>query len=154
MNPGPELDALVAEKVLGWRWAKINPATHQNAYVRDLTVGARFLRPPTTDLTDPKGPYLPADMSEPVWSEWDAPHYSTNIVLAWEVVEKVGRLFMLRFVRGKVWEASFFDEYDYEWVVRETVDGRRRDVDPSEAPTAPHAICLAALRAVGVEVPA
>ncbi len=74
------------------------------------------------------------------------PKYSTDIAAAWEVVEKLAEdthggfaLNQLRFphrqgIRGYL--TSFYGETHVE----------------ATADTAPHAICLAALKAVGVEV--
>lgn len=56
------------------------------------------------------------------------PHYSTNIKASWEVVKKVGTPWMLE--EGRAW---FGDHY-------------------AEADTTELAICLAALKAKGVEV--
>lgn len=67
------------------------------------------------------------------------PHYSTDIAAAWEVVEKVGdiKLEGYRCVDGCFrWCVTTFDLDDIE----------------IRADTAPMAICLAALKAKGVEV--
>lgn len=64
--------------------------------------------------------------------------YSTDIAAAWEVVEKIGTEFAIERwpdYKGGIIRASF--NRQHEW---------------SKAVTAPHAICLAALKAVGVTV--
>jgi len=77
----------------------------------------------------------------PVVSYGAAPvkNYSTDIAAAWEVVGRFGDEFILeRWPEFRnTWRTSF--QRDREW---------------ASAATAPHAICLAALRAVGHEVPA
>ena len=60
-------------------------------------------------------------------------HYTTDITAAWEVVVHMKYRFDLS-CRGR-WKASFGDEPKYEIAL-----------------TAPEAICLAALRAKGVEI--
>ena len=68
------------------------------------------------------------------------PPYSTDIGAAWEVVEKVPYALCLMRVDGK-WRAQFWEFGKYT----------SRPQGEADAPTAPHAICLAALRALGVE---
>jgi hypothetical protein len=105
MKPGPELDDLVAEKVMG--------------------------RPPQ-EYADARG--------RPGW----VPPFSTSIAAAWEVVEKVQQLgWMLNGVRC-------LDRLEHgDWVC---IFERRGQPDAyKHSPTAPHAICLAALKAVGAE---
>lgn len=78
----------------------------------------------------------------------DVPEYSTDISAAWEIVERLDaqriRLSMSRFYNGIItgvptcWGVDFSGD-DAEWC-------------GTEAQTAPEAICIAALKAVGVEV--
>lgn len=113
MNPGRDLDALVAERVMG------------------------FLPPgPGMWWTHPDNPL----------ARYGGPReYSTDIAAAWQVVERlhgVGDLLSLDY--GK-FHLDLWD--DLHW------QARFRDSEVHAcARTAPHAICLAALRAVGVEV--
>lgn len=118
MKPGRELDALVAEKVMGWRDARL----HRN------------------------GPTDPCE-----WEAWQGippepehgwrtalPHYSTSIADAWQVVEWLAEHhdgFVSVGVRSVDWGESG-DYYDH---FAHTTSGE----------SAPHAICLAALAAVG-----
>lgn len=132
MAPGRELDALVAEKVMGWQWA--------NEGVR----GQYRLHPP--DSTSPTGAY-PVDVGP--GEEWSP---STDIAAAWEVVEKLramnstlelyspGALVNDEMgIHAVEWQATF-KSWEEPWGPH----------GPSvEAQTAPHAICLAALKAVG-----
>jgi hypothetical protein len=67
-------------------------------------------------------------------NRWCAlPFYSQNISAAWEVVEKMKEDFCISLIKDLGYSADFGG-----WL--------------SDADTAPHAICLAALKAKGVEV--
>jgi len=116
---GRELDALVAEKVMG------------------LSI---------TTWGDPNSPIVGYDKFTR-----DLPHYSTSISAAWEVVEKlimigsnVGHTWTMEYdLEDLAWDVGYKGwDYDTGWSW-EMVDW------PVTAPTAPHAICLAALKAVG-----
>lgn len=118
MKPGRELDALVAEKVMGWRVVR-EP--------QDDGYGGPPLPKPFLWAIGDGTPAVFREGQEPQpWSP------SRDIAAAWEVVEKVsGSYFILDFDSG-YWSAEF---------------------SPSgmgmRGTTAPHAICLAALKAVG-----
>lgn len=132
MKPSRELDSLVAEKVMGWK-----PGTSVGAD-GDGYWDAGFYKPNGTFTTH-------------------IPPYSTDIAAAWEVVEKLTNIrpdsgfnpeFELKCEEGHVdamiWHASLEDRYTTtDWPDRFTI---------AFADTAPHAICLAALRAVGVKI--
>jgi len=107
MKPGRELDALVAEKVMGWKAVQ----------VFDLK---------DTDGTNIANGITPYNIGQRV------PHYSTDIASAWEVVEEMQNNewdFTLKNHKRK-YEAIFGTLYN------------------AFAPTAPEAICKAALLAV------
>lgn len=83
--------------------------------------------------------------------ETSAEHYSTSIKAAWEVVEKMRESRMLIWIqispggnyRAEVHQFTHLQDVGfYERIALEEV-----------AATAPQAICLAALKAKGVEVP-
>ena len=61
MKAGRELDALIAEKVMGGHRDKVHRVTNVDIYNKDITIGP--------DLV--------------------IPHYSTDIAAAWKVVEKI-----------------------------------------------------------------
>lgn len=104
-----ELDAKVAEKVMGW-WAIMLPAD-------DRMVASGI---PPKEGHEREG----------------VPHYSTSIEAAWEVVEKMHQEWWFTLVQGPDgWLADFYNDMDV----------RHR----AKAKTAPEAICLAALKAVG-----
>lgn len=122
MKPGRELDALVAEKVMG------------------LTVRS-------------EGRYhVGPCFSEEGHHEDIVPYYSTGIAAAWEVVEHFNE------TMPKTWAFSLFGSGNDWHVEIDSNDGRFLQNGPSiqvfeHAETAPHAICLAALKSVGVEAP-
>ena len=105
LQPGPELDRLVAEKVMGWKkWSTTGDHLWTAADSR-----VRSLRP------------------EDAW----AFNPSTNIAHAWEVVEKLIDK-----------DPNIGIDCDGNWACSLWNHVARAD-------TAPHAICLAALKAVG-----
>ena len=111
MKLGPELDRLIAEKVMGWRAS---------------SSGLNERGSPPDCWWDGERNRLQAK-----WSP------STNIAHAWEVVKK------LRNIMVGPWGNS-------RWAVCAIQDGDWDCCDWfSVADTAPHAICLAALKSVG-----
>jgi hypothetical protein len=112
MTSGRELDALVAEKVMGWA----------------LT---------SKDTRDLQG-WPPPGNTTPI----DVPEYSTDIAAAWEVVEKLDKYY---FQVNR--EIKNMDSMEYTVVIPGIFNKERITVS---ANTAPHAICLAALKAVDV----
>lgn len=109
MKPGREVDALVAEKVMGIR------------------------------VTFEQGDYWPPARPGENFSTQPIRAYSTNIAAAWEVVENLNDFgsFNLKRTGPAGWIARLRD-----WRATPTT------IEAS-APSAPHAICLAALKAVG-----
>lgn len=114
MKPGRELDALVAEKVMGWVIGS-DHISHD---------GIGFSRQ-----------YLDIAL----------PRFSTDIFAAWKVVEK---LHSLGFKIGVDAQTNSYSAC----VVATLEKGIYKVVANEVKETAPHAICLAALKAVGVEV--
>ena len=123
MTPGRELDALVAERVMGWKIAEHYPygGSHGGIPNANGTLRGVYIR--------------------------SVPFYSTDIAAAWGVVEHI-------FSEGLGGVAV--DRYNVEmihpdygvWVCCIVM---RKDLQPSisiNGDTAPHAICLAALKAV------
>ncbi len=104
MKPGRELDALVAEKVMGWK----------------MDASAVWHGPGPSCLV--------------------LPHYSTDIADAWEIVEKL---------QSQDWACILDNVKDFlgNWQAHFEKDRR---ACTAESESAPHAIALAALKAVGV----
>lgn len=92
-------------------------------------IGFMFVRHGNTD-----GPVMP---------------YSTDIAAAWMIVEKLG-LSLVRMTNGNWWAGRFREgTYFSSDVELGVVDGNLED--GAEAPTAPEAICRAALAAVAAD---
>lgn len=140
MNAGRELDAVVAEKVMGWKRVVV-PKDYDG-----LNAGVTLL--PSTSIAigwAPKGAYQ-------LWHF--CPLYSTDIAATWRVVEKLKE-------RSDLFpQISWLRVHDNAFQHRCEI---WRNDPPSKqygwladvyADTLPLAICLAALTAVGVEVPA
>jgi hypothetical protein len=125
MEAGRELDVLVAEKVMGYRTAPI----------------------PDGETANPPNFWPVAEDGDTILTHINAglvPHYSTDIAAAWDVIVWMLNRFdcavMLQWdmQHFQMWHAGF---------------GIASDKFPDAiADTPAHAICLAALRAVGVEV--
>lgn len=133
MPAGPEMDALVAEKVMGWRWRKSS------------ATGRRCLFSPTRW---PEWFTALADGTEGIVGDWDRPthipRYSTDIAAAWEVVEKMRANGYAPQIRP--WGAR--------WAGWGVADDRDGDIDLcrnfGSAETVPLAIVRWALAACGV----
>ncbi len=126
-EPGRELDALVAEKVIG---LQVYQATEDDMI---FTLEREFVQ---------AGDYcydVENHMTRLV------PSYSTDIAAAWQVVEHFGS-------DCRVDLTKYAGDHGYHcFISRYTYDDEHYLGD-CEAPTAPHAICLAALAAVGADV--
>lgn len=72
--------------------------------------------------------------------------YSTDIAAAWEVVEKLTAQFGDDFTIWSIWSR------ENKIRARFNRGESRTYAAQADAPTAPHAICLAALKAVGHEI--
>ena len=127
-HPGRELDALVAEKVMG----------------HDLRAS-------------PFRASEPFDLSAPNQS---IPHYSTDISAAWEIVEKLKFGFYelsYNCLSPESFHASIGDDLKIHEGSPE-IDGFKMKFIgilksyEANGQSAPHAICLAALKSVGVEI--
>jgi hypothetical protein len=138
MNAGRELDALVAEKVMGWIWMR-DPACGEGVYLRSpATVG--MLRPE----------YLAANRVDGYEGEIprSVPHYSTDIAAAWVIVEhlrKQGKALVVAVTQSEV----CVDNYNIDGIPLAGWTWESPTCHAS-AETAPHAICLAALKALDV----
>ena len=131
MKPGRELDALIAEKVMGWTDVHLHDGTAKDTKLTTLFYGEWVGRPRGEGALRRVLPY------------------STDIAAAWEVVEKMRASYSFQLQVPRLPLAGDVFDWSAVFFVRRT---------PEEwgafhsASTAPHAICLAALRAVGVDV--
>lgn len=122
---GRELDALVAEKVMGAVWT---PTPSDMVFDEDYWL----------EIPGKPGVFAYRYRDGRVKPKAGCPPYSTDMASAWEVVEKMeqrGHGFALADSQGPPWEATF-DNLSSMLSYIETAD------------TAPLAICLAALKAV------
>lgn len=123
LEVGRELDALIAERVMGWKIGK-----------------ERIVRPDGSSFDAPESG-MPGDH---VYDRYSIPHYSTDIAAAWQVVEKLGDKFHCRistpFFDGRPCFAGFTRKGTTGW-------NGKPDFEAS-GDTVPAAICRAALKEV------
>lgn len=116
-NPGPELDAQVAE-LMGW--ARLpGDSDHPDGYWQS-----------------PEGETTPVE-------QLTLPPWSTNNAASWLVVEKM---------REQGWDITIsWDRRFGAWIVQPWMAPDGDEELGANGDTAPHAICLAALQAMGAE---
>lgn len=137
LAPGPNLDKLVAEHILSWKWVQVRPSLDPAA---PRANPGRFLRPGSEAESDF---YVPADMRAPIWEQMqDVPPFSTHIAQAWEIVEELDQRgfhwkIQTPFAPGRAFFAGFTPHNTTGWNGRPDFLG--------EGETAPAAICRAAL---------
>lgn len=114
MNAGKELDALVYVKVMGFELM-------------------------TFERTQGQEPYPPTGVGFKI-----VPRYSTEIIAAWQIVDKLAPSLKLELVpTSEGYQASFLKYSPDKDELTPWIGGPVAD-----AKEAPHAICLAALKAV------
>ena len=143
-----EIDRLVAQHVMGWTlWLE-----HRGQY--DYIIWHKKDREPWFEYGKPlvhKDRFRQitlADIDTHKHIENAPPEFSTDIAAAWQVVAKFGLTMTLCLVGGRPagdWECELYTKGNPRSVEMEVANGT--------AKTAPLAICLAALQAVGVAVP-
>lgn len=155
LQPGRELDAMVAERVMGWRWMKW-------AAVTDDPLSA--LVPPAEIYN--RRHWRPSDVSAERYYDWDTigwtdkadkfhsgfPRYSTDIAAAWDVAEKMQSELREVGSRGGICDVRLtVHRYGPDGAYRVVFSKHpmRRLYAAAWSKSLPHAICLAALKAVG-----
>jgi hypothetical protein len=141
MKPGPEMDAAVAEIVMGWKWW------------RSSATGRRCMYAPGKN-----GNWMqtPADGTEPLVNDWSTnpsniPYYSRSLAAVWEVVAHIVHSPGLNDQGVKLWQLDSLGftccEHDEDGThgVWRCVLGRDDQSELATADTAPEAICKAAL---------
>jgi len=132
-----KLDALVAEKVMGWVLV--------NYHDPDA-------KPDYEDAANNDGWVWDGRGGDAEAHQW---HPSTDIAEAWEVVEKMKELFPLVVLRDGGWRCALTIGSEFSVpMVDENLRAyahRRPHVAVHGCPTAPIAICLAALKSKGVD---
>ena len=132
MNAGRELDALIAEQVMGWR---CDPGL---ANEPDGTINTAFWYPPEWDTE--LGAW-PSTMGRQQHGPYDlVPHYSTSIADAWLVVEKFREREIICQQNG-ISDATWVA---FVWALQKSKHG----VHYLLQYLTPESICLAALKAV------
>jgi hypothetical protein len=121
MVAGPDLDALVAEKVMGWRKVP-------RRVINDRDLGPGWWHPTKGDPESPN----------PGASAFPPPSYTTDIAAAWDVVETLNKKGIYLWAVGQEdsfpgWSADFGRNHQSAHV--------------AWGETAPLAICRAALKA-------
>lgn len=122
LQPGRELDALIAEKVMGYKNVFSLCPRCRGVLTEGLFTAAYGCFKCQWSINYSEDPIL-------------AKKYSTEISAAFEVVEKT-----------KLLKNYLLYQYEDIWVIQ---DHSERGF--CEGTTAPHVICLAALKAIGVE---
>ena len=148
MKPGRELDALIAEKVMGWVRRRVKLGRQYDNH------GNPFL-PATVKweaeaLVFGERVYILNQEDTQPYNRLGLLSYSTDIAAAWLVVGKIN-LFLEKQTdksNGCSNYVQLWQGKDGKWVVGNWED---RLFILAEGETAPHAICLAALRIVGVD---
>lgn len=135
MKAGRELDALIAERVMGWEW------WHKGNYSQLIKGGETWPENPYFSLSKGKAQSGSADDS-------GMPHYSTDIAAAWLIVEHMrANVPSCRALRMESvplgYMAAFYSRTNRLDRIGAFVG----------AETAPLTICLAALKALNIEVP-
>lgn len=131
MKPSRELDALVAEKVMGWYY--IDHPYPENLWVEPGKRTTFF--PPHFKWSMEEEKKMPG-----ISNGISCPDYSTDIQAAWQVVEKLkeNKDHLTKITIGTILSS---------WLVAVEVDDKGYFM--AHEHSAPHAICLAALKAVG-----
>ena len=132
MKPGRELDALIAEKIMGWEF--------HNAYA-----GERYLFPPHLIEFVQSSISMKSGLMEFVPPA--PPYYSTDIKDAWKVIEEMeSRKFILRL------QSPAYMSYRWTALFQNKCISDDDFIDRANSfhfNTAPLAICNAALMALG-----
>lgn len=125
MKAGPELDSLIAEKVMGWK------CSERNCDGKFITRCGACGREGHGNCY---GPGRGGEIQIACIDRGHRPNYSQDIAAAWQVVEKM-HLFNAAFLLGS---------NEFGWKIVE--DGQELRITIAEAATAPLVICLAALK--------
>lgn len=147
MNSGRELDALVAEKVMGWHKGKCGECKNRPWLAEDYQ--CQFWHDQNGKDTDsPVNDIWSGGMGDSLQKKAWSP--STDIAVAWQVIGKYPQA-LVPLSDGKWWCGS---EYGLGHSVGKQngwFECLLNVANGSIAETAPHAICLAVLKAVGYD---
>lgn len=140
MNPGRELDALVAEKVMGLALCK---CTEEDIMSWRSDLHAQFSNLGTVGRWGSDGKCSRCGKSVVAFRS-----YSTDIAAAWELLDKLPRP-----TEGWDGQCELVIYFDRNEIALEDGNGYEDGYTAwtVSGQSMPHAICLAALKAVGVE---
>lgn len=154
-----ERDALVAEKAMGWRWMRYPAPNNPELKLTGLFPPEAPERICVANGYDQV--WEPSDTDAPRFSNWYAcvwwengelqrgiPHYSTDIAAAWRVVERLQQRGLTVVVRN----GSTLGRHYGGCVVRVLDFKEKQKWEALSLDSAPEAICLAALKAHGIEL--
>ena len=137
LAPGAALDVVVAEKVMGWhRWDPPQSILHH---------GLQWYWTDGEAQEDSQGITLPPERAKNNW------HPSTSIADAWELWPKIGPRALLYQDEKGLWYIRRIRAIEFDMRADEKIY-RCHEPLASDCMTTSHALCLAALKAVGVEV--
>lgn len=148
MEPGRELDELVAEKVMGLTPIKID----KDKAIELLNIPSKLPAAYRVEIVAQQLAGIWVDENKLIIKGEDLPAYSTDIAAAWKVVHKL---------QSEKWvfrlESPFYNLIPGYWTAyfgwKYVGDAEFTNVcNESYCQTPPHAICLAALKAAGVEL--
>lgn len=137
---GRELDALVAERVMGWGW-QASYKSGKRWFAPPEHCGDLGSEHPATMKEEPEHPWWLT--AEPTENIWVVPYYSTDISAAWTVLQKFCDEESANYPQDVLVEWNGFHWFCYvntEQMLNPELQGK--------ADTAPEAICRAALKAV------
>lgn len=129
MEAGLELDRLVAEKIIGWTDIQIVPHWQNSRKVLE------GIKPDTI-----------ASQYTGYRSKHVIPGYSSDIAASWTVVNKLNDLGFAVFIE------QMTDGLCNAYIKKESLEISLVISETERLTKAPHAICLAALKAIGVKV--
>lgn len=149
LKSGPELDALVAEKVMGWvlygEDGHSKPVHKKSLDRPGETFDDWEYKGPHPRLVSPSGREFFLCQCRYRKGLENLPPYSTDIAAAWEVVEHMTQTTKENW-KIEIFSSAFIATFSYE-------SGRDKPWQTGEheayGDSIPHAICLAALKAVG-----
>ena len=128
-----KIDALIAEHVMGWEWFSADELKNLGYVTKE--VGLLFPNEPKAALESG------FNVIESI-----IPNYSTDMAAAWEVLK------WWESNEGCDWDLHYDFDDNYACRFRWLHDEGESDTDWCEVDSMPMAICLAALKAKGIDV--
>jgi hypothetical protein len=140
LSPGCELDELIAEKIMGWTRYDQHPSSRIQIDPELTRVSMQYFD--QYDYLVDRRPWWVPLGSRLIDATTEIPNYSTDISAAWELVEKLRRDHKAIVIHSASGSLDAHSIWSCEVIYGD-------HVIEQFGKTAPHAICLAALKAVG-----